>query len=151
MRKRLPTEAEWEKAATGPTGYKWSFGNDFDGARLNYCDKQCDFQWKDEKADDGYRWTAPVGRYPEEGYGLYDMSGNVWEWVEDWYDEQFYSTDKVKEPDPVNTTEGKEGRRVGRGGGGSAPPKKKKKKKRHAPANRNANLGFRCAMSAQGF
>ena len=112
VRKRLPTEAEWEKAATGPEGYTWSCGNTLDGARLNYCDKQCDFQWQDKQADDGYRWTAPIGSYAEGGYGLYDMSGNVWEWVEDWYDGQFYSTPEAEKPNPVNTTKGKEGWRV---------------------------------------
>ena len=81
------------------------------------------------------------------------MSGNVWEWVEDWYDEQFYSTGKAKEPNPVNTTEGKEGRRVVRGGGWdfTAEDSRVANRFRLTPALRYTDLGVRCARSAQGF
>lgn len=76
--KRLPSEAEWEKAARGPNGNLYPWGNEFDPAKVNF--------GKNHDA------TVPVDSYPEavSYYGAYNMAGNVFEWVSDWYDPHYY-------------------------------------------------------------
>ena len=84
--KELPTEAEWEFAARGGLdGAEFVWGDEFTPARMQMANTwQGEFPWQN-LLEDGYEWTAPVGSFPPNGYGLYDMAGNVWEWTSDWY------------------------------------------------------------------
>ena len=99
----LPTEAQWEYACRGGTTSKYYWGDKING---NYC-------WYNKNAVDiGEKYAHRVGGKKANAYGLYDMSGNVWEWCADWYDSEYYS--KSPRQNPVNTTPGSI--RVFRGG-----------------------------------
>ena len=168
--KRLPTEAEWEKAARGGLVQKnHSWGNAaLDGTQCNFADKNLKIiwnrerepedNWADENLDDGYAYTAPVGSYPPNGYGLYDMAGNVWEWCFDAYDENFYTNSPRRNPiadiiirDPENNRITVNELRVTRGAGWNDGPRNMwiASRREAAPNVQWLNTGFRCVQAVK--
>jgi len=159
----LPTEAEWEFAARGGLeGAEFVWGNEFTPNGKPMANTwQGDFPWQN-LVEDGYEWTAPVGAFPPNGYGLFEMAGNVWEWTTDWFQDHAKikkaccTIDNPRGCDPEQsydprTPEIKIARKVMKGGSYLCAPNYCR---RYRPAARMAqpvdtstcHLGFRCIV-----
>jgi sulfatase modifying factor 1 len=102
---RLPTEAEWEYACRSNTRTRYSAGDDPASLRLvaNVFDASSAKHWPQWQpmalqSNDGFAFTAPVGSFAPNDWGLYDMHGNAWEWVADWYSDDYYAHSPIDDP-----------------------------------------------------
>lgn len=139
--RRLPTDAEWERAARGTDERKYPWGNEPPSAEHARFAKN----YQNSVYQEG---VAAVGAHPKGAspFGIDDLSGNAWEWVADWYTESFPRTDRRNPKGPASGTD-----KVLRGGGWyDAPERLTSTKRMHAPPeHRDDSVGFRCASTVK--
>lgn len=153
--RRLPNEAEWERAAKGVENWRYTWSNSigmhfewnaiFHGSPISFCEASCPLPtfWKD--VNDGFADTAPVGRFGEfdnsSGFGVIDMAGNVAEWTSNWYDAAAYSdgNDIYGPKEPTGT-------KVVRGGSWADEPRRNSDRDPVPPDQASDRIGFRCAQ-----
>ncbi len=138
---RLPTEAEWEYAARGGTKTTFHTGNCISTSQANY---DGNYPYKSCSKGIYRKKTTVVGSFSPNAYGLYDMSGNVWEWCSDWYDSNYYSNSSKE--NPKGATSGSY--RVLRGGSwnvnaGNCRPANRND---YTPGNSYSFIGFRLVL-----
>lgn len=159
--RRLPNEAEWERAGKGMDNWRYSWSNDFGmafewnaiyhGSPLSFCEASCPLPHSINDVNDGFAMTAPVGSFGgsdprqdvSKGFDVYDMNGNVSEWVSNWYDpsayQQGYPVDVFGPSAPT-------GSRVVRGGSWATEPLRLATRLSAPPDTQRSDLGFRCAQ-----
>jgi serine/threonine protein kinase/formylglycine-generating enzyme required for sulfatase activity len=155
--KSLPSEAQWEKAARGSTNALFPWGSDtLDNPRANFGDQSLKTNYANSSVNDGFEYSAPVKSFPKgaSAYQVYDLAGNVMEWVEDAFDPAIYrSSAVVTNPKGVAPAGANEGlvNRVFRGGGWASVLADLRSTGRTygIALSRRTDLGFRCAISVR--